>query len=165
MLACASALLLTAAVHAQQAKPAAASAQPAPSAPMKFLPPIRGTAEIGMTKPATKRVGKNVVTTFKVKNLSDKNSVVGLKVEEFWYDKKGNPANGGDTFRYRKPLLPGEVIDVSLDTPVDPSMASSQYKLSHANGTVSPKPMDDKGNLITQKAAAPAAKPASKKKK
>ncbi|MEO8502020.1 MAG: hypothetical protein ABI565_13965, partial [Vicinamibacteria bacterium] len=52
--------------------------------------PVKGTAEIGITQPSTKVVGKEVVTTMKVKNLS-KQSIAGFRVEEYWYDKAGNP--------------------------------------------------------------------------
>ena len=98
--------------------------------------PVRGEAELGYTKPVSKRSpdGKFVVTSIKVKNLSA-GSIAGLKVDEFWYDKAGDPVTG-DTFRYRKPLQPGEVIEVTLRTPVNPKMDRNQYKFEHANGTI-----------------------------
>ena len=140
MLACASAFLIaTGAAMAEQAKPAA-PAPAAPAAPAKFVPPIRGQAELGFMKPVTKRVGKEIVTTIKVKNLSTNGSIAGLKVDEFWYDKAGDPVTG-DSFRYRKPLLPGEVIDVELRTPVNAKMDRNQYNFSHANGTIKTKSM------------------------
>lgn len=140
MLACASAFLLTAgAAIAEQAKPAA-PAPAAPAAPAKFVPPIRGQAELGFMKPVTKRVGKEIVTVIKVKNLSTNGSIAGLKVDEYWYDKAGDPVTG-DSFRYRKPLLPGEVIDVTLRTPVNPKMDRNQYNFSHANGEIKTKQM------------------------
>ena len=111
---------------AGQAKPATPAPQAAPAAPAKYIPPIRGDAEVSMTKPLTKRTGTEIVTTFKVKNASATGSIAGLKVSEFWYDKAGNPVSG-DEFRYRKPLMPGEVIDIELRSPVNPNMASSQY--------------------------------------
>ena len=73
-----------------------------------------------------------------MKNASTTGSIAGLKVSEFWYDKAGNPVSG-DEFRYRKPLMPGEVIDIELRSPVNPKMASSQYKFEQANGGVKPK--------------------------
>ena len=142
MLACAGAVLLMAgAAVAEQAKPApAAPAQPAAAGPARFGPPIRGVAELGILPPVTKRVGKEVVTVIKIKNLSTAGSIAGLKVDEFWYDKKGDPVSG-DTFRYRKPLLPGEVIEVTLRTPVDPKMDRNQYNFTHANGDIKTKRM------------------------
>lgn len=124
-------LIATAAAAAQGAKPAAA---PAAAAPTRLAPPVRGQAELGYTKPVTKRTGTNIVTTIKVKNLST-GSIAGLKVDEFWYDKGGDPVTG-DTFRYRKPLQPQEVIEVTLTTPVNPKMDRNQYKFEHLNGTI-----------------------------
>ena len=139
MLACAGAVLIMAgAAVAEQAQPAAAQAPPA--APAKFSPPIRGVAELGILPPVTKRVGKEVVTVIKIKNLSTAGSIAGLKVDEYWYDKAGDPVTG-DTFRYRKPLLPGEVIEVTLRTPVNPRMDRNQYNFSHANGNIKTKRM------------------------
>lgn len=121
-----------------EAKPAAAAPAPAaPAAPAKFVPPIRGEAPVQMTKPVVKRTGNEVVENFKVKNASTTGSIAGLKISEFWYDKDGNPVSG-DEFRYRKPLLPGEVIDVELRSPINPKMQRSQYKFEQANGTVKP---------------------------
>ena len=138
LLAVAGAALFVAAVSADQAKPAAKPAAPAaaaaPAAPARLAPPVRGQAEIGYTKPVSKRTGTNIVTTIKVKNLS-LGSIAGLKVDEFWYDKGGDPVTG-DTFRYRKPLQPQEVITVTLTTPVNPKMDRNQYKFEHLNGTI-----------------------------
>jgi hypothetical protein len=119
------------------AKPATPAAQGAPAAPVKFVPPIRGEAQVTMTKPITSRTKDEIITKFKVKNPSTTGSIAGLKISEFWYDKGGNPVSG-DEFRYRKPLMPGEVIDIELRSPVNPKMASSQYKFEQANGAVKP---------------------------
>jgi len=145
LLALAGAVLLVAGTAAAQqkapaAKPAAAAAQTAaaPAAPAKMGPPIRGQANLGVTKPVTKAInvdGKTlIVTTMKVKNLSS-GSIAGLKADENWYDKANNPV-GGDTFRYRKPLQPNEVIEIEFRTPRDAKMSSNQYQFSHANGTI-----------------------------
>jgi hypothetical protein len=137
MLACAGAVLLAGAAVAEQAKPAT-PAQAPPAAPARFVPPIRGVAELGILPPASKRVGKEVVTVIKIKNLSTVGSIAGLKVDEFWYNKAGDPITG-DSFRYRKPLLPGEVIEVTLRTPIDPKMDRNQYNFTHANGNIKTK--------------------------
>ena len=139
LLAFAGAALLVSGVAADQAakpaaKPAAPAAAQTPAAPARLAPPVRGQAELGYTKPVTKRNGNEIVTTIKVKNLAT-GSIAGLKVDEFWYDKGGDPVTG-DTFRYRKPLQPGEVIEVTLRTPVNPKMDRNQYKFEHLNGTI-----------------------------
>jgi len=106
----------------------------------KLISPVRGQAEIGFTQPVTKREGGMIVTTIKIKNLSSA-PIAGLKVDEFWYDKAGDPVTGAQPFRYRKPLMPGEVIDVVLKVPTNPKMSSNQYKFEHANGTIKPTKM------------------------
>jgi len=130
LVALAGALVLVTGVSAEQAAPA-----PAAQAP-RFVPPLRGEAELAMTRPAAKREKDTIVTTLKVKNLS-KAPIAGLKLEEFWYDKAGDPVSG-DTYRHRSPLQPNEVIEITLRTPVNPKMDRNQYKFSHANGTVKP---------------------------
>lgn len=135
--------LAAAAASAEQAKPAvtppAATAQKpndeAAAAPKKLVAPVRGEALIGYTKPVTKQEKNMIITTIKIKNLSN-GAIAGLKVDEFWYDKDGNPVTGSQPFRWRKPLQPGEVIDVVLQVPRNPAMNRNQYKFEHANGTI-----------------------------
>ncbi|HEY1308418.1 MAG TPA: hypothetical protein VGF24_32940 [Vicinamibacterales bacterium] len=125
------------------AKPTAATKKPndegATTAPSKLVAPVRGEAELGYTKPAQKNDGKFLITTMKVKNLSS-GAIAGLKIDEFWYDKDGNPVTGSQPFRYRKPLQPGEVIEVTLKVQVVPAMKTgrNQYKFEHANGKIKP---------------------------
>ena len=142
-LALAGAVLLLVGVAADQAKkPAVSAPAPAPQRPNdegkipgKLVAPIRGVAELGYIKPVSKREGNVIVTTIKVKNLAS-GAIAGLKVEEYWYDKAGETVAGAQPFRYRKPLQPGEVIDVVLRVPTVPKMDRNQYKFEHANGTI-----------------------------
>jgi len=144
LLALAGVLVLAAAASAQTKAPAAKAAAPATTAPQpaaapaRLAPPLRGDVELGYTKPVTKNDGKFITTTFKVKNLSASGSIAGLKIDEFWYDKKGDPVTGG-SFRDRKPLQPGEVIEIMLKTPINKQMDRNQYKFEHANGGIKPK--------------------------
>ena len=108
-----------------------------PAAKRKWVAPVKGIAEIGYTKPNTKVVGNEIITTIRIQNLS-LGSISLLRVDENWYDKGSNPI-GGATYRHRKPLMPGEVIDVTLKSPKNPKMNSNQYQFSHANGVVKPK--------------------------
>ncbi len=133
-------LLINTTVFAQ-AKPAAATAAPAQSAPAakaRWVPPVRGTATIGMVKPVTQIVkgekGQEVVTHLKLKNLSQ-GSIALLRVDEYWYDKQGGMLPG-DTQRIKKPILPGEVVDVVLRVPRNEKFYQNQYKFSHANGDI-----------------------------
>jgi hypothetical protein len=118
---------------AQQAAPAPA----APAIATKLVSPIRGEAEIGYMKPNQQRKGGQLITTIKVKNLS-KGPIAGFKVDEFWYDKAGETVAGSPTFRLRKPLMPGEVVDVTLTVPINPKldMNRNNYKFEHANGKI-----------------------------
>ncbi len=141
MLALAGAFLLVAgaaAGQAGQAPPAGQAAGQPPAARPRLIPPVRGEAPLGYTKPVVKAGkvdGKEfIITTIRVKNLAT-GSIAGLKVDEFWYDKAGDPVTG-DTFRHPKPLQPGEVITVTLETPRNPKMDRNQYNFSHANGTI-----------------------------
>ena len=119
-----------------EAPAVAQPANPAPTAASaERVPAIRGVAEVQLTKPVTKRVGNEIVTTMKVKNTSTTASIAGLKIDEFWYDKAGTPVTG-DTFRHRMPLQPGEIVEVTLRTPVNARMDRNQYQFGHANGDV-----------------------------
>ena len=112
-----------------------AAAQTAPAAAPKLISPVRGQAEIGFTQPKARREGNMVITTFKVMNLAG-GPIAGLKVDEFWYDKNQQLVGGAPSFRYRKPLMQKEIIDVELKTPVNPQMAQPQWKFEHANGGI-----------------------------
>ncbi|HET9362834.1 MAG TPA: hypothetical protein VFO58_23955 [Vicinamibacterales bacterium] len=133
---------LSAAVSAgQTGKPAvtpppASTQKPADEgAPKKLVAPVRGEALIGYLTPVTKPEGNMIVTTIRIKNLSS-GAIAGLKVDEFWFDKAGQPVTGAQTFRYRKPLQPGEVIDVVLRVPRDDRMNRNTYQFEHANGKI-----------------------------
>ena len=118
----------------------AAAQQPPAAGRPRLVAPVRGVAAIAYTKPVVKRgkqEGKEfIVTTFQVKNSATA-PIARFTVEEFWYDKAGDPVSG-DRFVYPKPLQPGEVITVTLNTPVNPRMNSNSYKFSHANGEIKP---------------------------
>ena len=115
----------------------APAAPAAPAAPRKLISPYRGDATVEFTKPVTKRAGANIVTTIIVKNTSP-GPLAGFRLEESWSDKSGNLA-GGDTYRHPRPLMPGEVINITLTTPFNTRMSSNSYNFIHANGNVKPK--------------------------
>jgi hypothetical protein len=132
--------LLVSSAAAQAPKPAAAApaAAQAPAAKPRLVAPVRGVAQLGYTKPVVKRGkvgGKDfIITTIQVKNMAT-GAIAGLKVDEFWYDKGGNPVTG-DNYRHPRPLQPGEVITITLETPSTPAMNRNQYNFSHANGEI-----------------------------
>ncbi len=110
----------------------------APATATKWVETLKGDADIQyiQTKPTVRKDG-TIVTNFQVKNMSPK-AVARLTIEEFWYDKGGNPVSGDKKF-LKKPLMPGEVATITLETPKQPNMDRNSYKFSHANGNVKPK--------------------------
>lgn len=140
LLAAAGVVVMVTGAAAGQAPTPAPEAQtaPAPAARPRLVAPVRGVAQLGYTKPVVKNAtigGKAfVVTTIQVKNMAS-GAIAGLKVDEFWYDKAGNPVTG-DTYRHRTPLQPGEVITITLETPRAAGMDRNQYNFTHANGEI-----------------------------
>ena len=151
-------------VLAQQTPQAQPSGQPAAPqmksilAGKKFMPPVRGDANVDFVKTPTKREGTTLVTKIQVKNTSPA-PIPRLKVVETWYDKDGNMIPGGDAV-INGLLQPGEIATLEIRTPVNPKMAQSMMQFSHANGTV-PKPHSVKTLDAPGAAKEPATKAAS----
>jgi hypothetical protein len=120
-----------------------------------FKPPVRGAADVEFTKPVTKRDGDTVIDTITVKNVASQ-PIARLTVEAIYYDKAGTVIANGKG--YINGLLPaGKVETVKVETPFNPKMNSSNYKFTHANGSVTPKRVDK-----IEDPDAPAKKPAVK---
>lgn len=142
LVALAGVMMLGSGVAAQAPKPVPAPkpapAAQAPAAKPRLSAPIRGIAQLGYTRPVVKGAkigGKDfIVTTIQVKNMAD-GAIAGLRVEEFWYNKAGD-AITGDEYRHPKPLQPGEVVTVTLETPRQQGMDRNQYSFKHANGEI-----------------------------
>jgi hypothetical protein len=119
------------------AAPGAIAAAQAPATRAKWVKPIKGIASIEVIQGVPKRIGPDIVTVVKVKNTSD-GSIGLLKVDEYWYNKKLAVVTG-DTQRYNKPFNPGDVIEVTMKSPVKPDLYRSQLAFSHAGGAVQAK--------------------------
>jgi hypothetical protein len=137
-------LALGAASVFAQAKPAQApaakattpAAQQAPAAPAKFVKTLKGTADIQFIAGQPKKVGSDIVTVLKIKNMSTM-AVSLLKVDEYWYNRANPPqVVTGDSEPYRKPFMPGEVIELTMRSPWKADLGASQYQFSHAGGQV-----------------------------
>ena len=127
------------AVAAALLAPAGLAAQTPAPAMKKMAPPLRGDIEVGYMMSA-KRAGDKIVTTFEIKNLSTTGSIVRLQIEQYFYDKAGNPIPGtGDRQTVRQPIPPGEVVTITLTSATVPGMTSPQHKFTYANGAVKPK--------------------------
>ena len=131
----ASALAQSKPAQAPATKAAPATAQ-APAAPAKFVKMLKGTADIQFMQSPSKRVGNEIVTVLKIKNMSPL-ALSLLKVDEYWY--KGGQVATGDSEPYRKPFLPGEIIEITMKSPFKPDLQMSQYQFSHAGGQVNVK--------------------------
>jgi len=135
----------------------------------KITPPLRGTADIELTTPVTKRDKDNVVTKIQVKNISNA-PIARLTVDETWYDGVGATGNvvAGGKGMLSTLLQPGEVQTITIETPFNPKMKANQWNFSHANGSVKPhrvaKLEPGTSTTSTTTTKEPAAKTASKKK-
>ena len=129
-----------------------------------FQAPIRGAADVEFSKPPVKREKDIVIDEFTVKNMSSA-PIARLTIESIYYDKGGAVIAGGKGF-VNGLLQPGEVQTVKVETQYNPKMNSSNYKFTHANGSVTPKKVDkvEEGNTPSKAAAKPPAKAPAKKK-
>ena len=126
-------------VHAQAAQAAAPTATPPPAAKAKWVAPVKGIAQIQVIKGATSREKGDLVTKFQIKNIST-GAVALLRIDEYWYNNdRPRKQVTGDTQRWRKPLNPGEVIEMTTRSPERPGAAMSQVAFSHANGKIDAK--------------------------
>ena len=125
----------------------------------KFIPPIRGQAEIYYAKEPTRREGSTLITKIHVKNTSAA-PIARLKVTETWYDKKNNMLPGGEGV-INGLLQPGETQTIEVRTPTNPNFNVQMFMFAHANGTIKPHVVKS----LEAGAKEPAAKTASSKKK
>lgn len=129
------ALAIAPAAFAQKATPATPKASE-PPLPAKWVVPIKGKAAVEFI-PTQKREGKDIVTTVKVKNMSS-GPIALLRVDEYWYNAKRETVSGGSA-RDTKPLMPNEVIELTIHCPNAQDVATNNFMFSHANGTIDPK--------------------------
>ena len=119
----------------------ALSAQaPAPAQKARFIPPVKGTATIEVMQAPSKHVGAEMVTVIKVRNTST-GSINLLKVDEYWYDaSKPVQIVSSSQYAHRKaPILPNEIVEITLKSPYKPTMRQNQMMFLHANGKVDAK--------------------------
>jgi hypothetical protein len=118
---------------------AQAPAQQNPPARAKWVAPVKGVAEVQIIKSDSKNNGKEIVTNFKIKNMSS-GAIALFRIDEYWYTQGQKPQLvTGDTQRYPKPILPGEVVEMTTRSPAKPGAARSQWAFQHANGKIKPE--------------------------
>ena len=127
------------AAFAQAAKQAASTPGPAqaPAARAKWVAPVKGIATIEVIRGNPKPMGKEVWTVLKIKNTSA-GAISLLRADEYWYDTSRKMVTG-DTQRWRQPLNPGEIIEITMKSPIKPNLTQSQINFAHANGTIQAK--------------------------
>ena len=80
-------------------------------------------------------------TSFKLKNTST-GAINLLRADQDWYDKgdgKQRALVTSTNGMYRKPFLPGEVIDFELRAPLNGKPDVDRIMFTHANGKVDAK--------------------------
>jgi hypothetical protein len=133
-------LALAPGAFAQAAKATAATpaAAPAPAvAKARMTTPVKGTAYVEVIQGPPKKVGADMVTVSKVKNVSN-GPIAGLRIDEYWYNQKLVQVTG-DTQRVRAPVAPGEIIEITTKSPIKPDLYKSTLMFNHANGKVTAK--------------------------
>ena len=105
----------------------------------RLVATMRGPGQIGYLQPRTRRDGNEMITEFRLKNISQ-GALAGFKVDEFWYDAGGETVTGG-SFRMRRPFLPNEVLDVELNRPARRADGSQQLR-------VQPSERRDRGHAV-----------------
>ena len=113
---------------------AAAPTTPAAPARAKFVTPLKGEGTIDVLKGTSKRVGEDIVTTFKIKNTSTA-PLAMMKIYEYCYYKEGKLVSS-DTQRHRQPLQPGEIVEMETRAPSAPGASNANWTFSHANGKI-----------------------------
>jgi hypothetical protein len=119
----------------------AVAAKPAPTpppAPAKWIAPIKGSASIEIIRGQSRRVGTEMVTKLQIKNTSKGGAIALLGIDEYWYNRK-NEMVSSNTLKVKKPISPGEVVEVVSSCPWKPDMIQSNFAFSHANGKIDPK--------------------------
>jgi len=133
----------------------------------KFIPPVKGQAEIDYVKSPTRREGSTLITKITVKNTMNA-PIPRLKVAETWYDKQQNMLPGGEAV-VNGLLQPGEVQTLEVRTPTNPNFQVQMFMFTHANGGVKPhlvKSLDEaKKEPAAKNASATKAVPAKAAKK
>jgi hypothetical protein len=130
------ALFIAPGAFAQKATPATPKAAE-PAAPARWVVPLKGKATVEFIGTQPKKIGDELVTELKVKNVSS-GPIALLRVDEYWYNKANQTVSAGST-RDTKPLMPNEIVELTIKCPYSKDINTNQFMFSHANGTVDPK--------------------------
>jgi hypothetical protein len=64
-----------------------------------------------------------------------------LQIDEYWYDTKSKEVSGSME-KWRKTFNPGDVIEVTMKSPIKPNLYRHQLMFTHINGKVDVKKVD-----------------------
>lgn len=117
---------------------AAAQTLPPPVQKSKYIPPVKGMATIEVIQGAPKKIGKEMVTVVKLRNTST-GSLNLLKIDEYWYDSNLKIVGGSNYAHKKAPILPGEIVEVTLRCEWNAQMSRPHLLFRHANGDVTAK--------------------------
>jgi hypothetical protein len=131
--------LLTALACVVSTLPALAQPQ-TPAQPAKYVAPVKGQATIEVIQSPSKRIGKEMVTVLKVRNTS-KGAINLLKADEYWYDQNMKIVSGSQYAHKKAPIQPGEIVEITLRSPVVPGLQRNQVMFRHANGEAKATPV------------------------
>ncbi len=89
----------------------------------RFIPPVKGVASV------------------EVMRNTSKGSINLLKIDEYWYDaSKPVRIVSSSQYAHRKaPILPNEVVEITMKSPYNAKMRQNQMMFTHANGKVDAK--------------------------
>lgn len=134
------ATVLSVPLVAAQAPPPPSTTAPAPAHKVKFVAPVKGWATIDVERlqSKSKRNGKEIFTVLKVRNTS-KGSINLLRVDQYWYDKQSKQVSFGDYRHKKAPILPGEIVEITIAAPDNKQISHDMLIFSHANGKVDAK--------------------------
>jgi hypothetical protein len=124
---------------AQAAQSASPSSTPAsaPPARAKWIAPVKGLATVEVIRGNPKQVGNEMQTVVKVRNVST-GAIALLRADEYWYDTSRKMVTG-DTQRVTKLINPGEIVEITMKSPMKPNLQTSQIQFAHANGKIEVK--------------------------
>ena len=119
-------------------KAAPVTAAPAPAAPATFVKMVKGTADIQViqshAEKSRQRHGDGV---------ENQEHVLGRDLAPEGRRVPGTTRTCSSSAATRSPIgsrsMPGEVIEITMKSPVKPDLYKNQFKFSHANGDVNAK--------------------------
>ena len=101
------------------------------------FPILQGEVDIAVTERQKLLLNGEVVTTLRVKNLSNNGSIAGFRVTQVWYDKNGRVVDSAKV-AFDRPISPTELVPVEFHLPSQGDKVRYQITFEHGNGAVKP---------------------------